>query len=40
MIDSGCRFGGAFDFFFNHRWTQINTDTGIYIRVYLRPFAV
>ena len=26
--------------FFNHGWTQINTDTGICIRVYLRPFAV
>ena len=26
--------------FFNHRWTQINTDIGICIRVYLRPFAV
>ena len=26
--------------FFNHRWTQINTDIGICIRVYLCPFAV
>ena len=41
MIDSACRFCGIFDFLFlNHGWTQINTDTGICIRVYLRLFAV